>query len=39
MNILIVDDNPTNLQMFKRLAGRFESCTPLTFDALSEALA
>lgn len=39
MNVLIVDDNPTNLQMFKMLVGRFEGCTPLPFDAPANALA
>ncbi|MCX8017454.1 MAG: response regulator [Rhodocyclaceae bacterium] len=39
MNVLIVDDNPTNLQMFKLLVGRFENCTALTFAAPAEALA
>ncbi|MCX8085782.1 MAG: response regulator [Rhodocyclaceae bacterium] len=39
MNVLIVDDNPTNLAMFKMLVGRFEECTPLPFAAPAEALA
>lgn len=39
MKVLIVDDNPTNLLMFKTLAGRFEDCEPLTFAVPAEALA
>ena len=39
MNVLIVDDNATNLQMFKLLVGRFEECTPQTFDDPAAALA
>jgi len=39
MDILIVDDNQTNLHMFRVLVGRFENCTPLPFEVPGEALA
>lgn len=39
MKVLIVDDNPTNLLMFKTLVARFEDCEPLTFAVPAEALA
>jgi putative two-component system response regulator len=38
MKVLIVDDNPTNLLMFKTLAARFADCEPLTFALPAEAL-
>lgn len=38
MKVLIVDDNPTNLLMFKTLVARFEDCEPLTFAVPAEAL-
>jgi putative two-component system response regulator len=39
MNVLIVDDNQTNLQMFKILVSRFEGCIPLPYDVPANALA
>lgn len=39
MNVLIVDDNATNLQVFRLLVGRFEGCTSLLYDVPAEALA
>ncbi len=38
LNILIVDDNPTNLMVLKTLVSRIEDCTPLTFTLPAEAL-
>jgi response regulator RpfG family c-di-GMP phosphodiesterase len=39
MKVLIVDDNATNLLMFKTLVSRFEDCQPLTFNVPGNALA
>ena len=39
MNVLIVDDNATNLLMFKTLVARFEDCQPLTYSEPGAALA
>lgn len=39
MNILIVDDNPTNLMLLKILVDKIEGCTPFTFEVPGEALA
>jgi len=39
MDIMIIDDNPTNLLMFKLLVSRLEGCTPLLFEAGTTALA
>jgi putative two-component system response regulator len=39
MNVLIVDDNQTNLLMFKTLVSRFDDCRPHTFAVPTEALA
>ena len=39
MNVLIVDDNATNLLMFKTLVARFEDCQPLPFSEPAAALA
>lgn len=39
LNILIVDDNPTNLMVLKALVSRLENCAPLTFAVPGEALA
>lgn len=38
MNIIIVDDNATNLLMLKMLVSRIEGCVPLTFDVPAKAL-
>lgn len=38
MNIVIVDDNTTNLLMLKMLVIRIEGCTPLTFNEPAKAL-
>jgi response regulator RpfG family c-di-GMP phosphodiesterase len=39
MKVLIVDDNATNLLMFKTLVSRFDDCQPLTFNIPGNALA
>lgn len=39
LNVLIVDDNATNLLVLKTLVGRFEGCQALTFAAPGSALA
>jgi response regulator RpfG family c-di-GMP phosphodiesterase len=38
VNILIVDDNPTNLHMFRVLVGKFAECIPVPIDAPTAAL-
>lgn len=38
MKVLIVDDNATNLLMFKTLVARFEDCQPFTFNVPGNAL-
>lgn len=39
MKVLIVDDNATNLLMFKTLVSRFEDCEPYTLSVPGNALA
>ncbi|MBF0168610.1 MAG: response regulator [Alphaproteobacteria bacterium] len=39
MNVLIVDDNPTNLQLLKLLVAKVDDCVPVAVDSAEKALA
>lgn len=39
MQVLIIDDNPTNLVLLKHMVARIEGCQPVVFPAAREALA
>lgn len=39
MNVLIVDDNPTNVMLLKHMIARLDECTPICFTDAAQGLA